>query len=88
MLIKTRVNVKTDLLESLTEELSGRLPPLLLSQAVIEQTGVLLHRVGLLKDAVHEVVGVDVILDEVVEGNLELGGERQQNPEEGSESAD
>lgn len=70
MLIKTSVNVKTDLPESLTEELSGGLSPLLLSQAVIEQTGVVLHRVRLLKDAVHEVVGVDVILDEVVEGNL------------------
>lgn len=74
--------METDLPESLTEELSGRLPPLPLSQAVIEQTGVALHRVCLLKDAVDEVVGVDVVLDEVVEGELQLGGKGQQDPAE------
>lgn len=70
MLAKARVSVKTGLPEGLTEELRGRLAPLMLCQAVIEQTGVVLRRVRLLKDAVHKVVGVDVILDEVVEGNL------------------
>lgn len=74
--------VETDLPESLAEELSGRLPPLPLSQAVTEQTGVALHRVRLLEDAVHKVVGVDVVLDEAVEGDLQLGGKGQQNPAE------
>lgn len=80
----TRVGefLKTDLPESLTEELCGRLPSLPLSQAVVEQTGVALHRVRLLTDAVHQVVGVDVVLDEVVEGDLQLGDKGQQNPAE------
>lgn len=81
---RTRVGefMETDLPESLAEELSGRLPPLPLSQAVIEQTGVVLHRIRLLKDAVQKVVGVDVVLDEAVEGDLQLGGKGQQNPAE------
>lgn len=74
--------MRTDLPQSLAEELRGRLAPLPLRQAVLEQGGVVLHRVGLLEDAVHQVEGVDVVLDEVVQGNLQLGGEGQQDPAE------
>lgn len=73
---------RTDLPQSLAEELRGRLALLPLRQAVLEQGRVALHRVGFLEDAVHQVEGVDVVLDEAVQGDLQLGGEGQQDPAE------
>lgn len=60
----------TNLPERLTEELSGRLPPLAFAQAVVQQVRVDAHGARLVAHAVDQVVGVDVVLDEGVQGNL------------------
>lgn len=68
--------------ECLIEKSSSRLAPFSFIQAVVEQTRVAFHCICFLKHSIDKIVGVDVILDEVIEGQLQFGGKGQQNPAE------
>lgn len=56
----------TNLPQCLAEELTSCLPPLPFIQAIVEQTGVVFHRIGFLKDPIYQIVCVDIVLYEGV----------------------
>lgn len=61
----TDTNVK----QCVIEELECRLSSLSFVQAVVENARVTLHCVGFVEQSIHQVVGVVVLLDELVQGD-------------------
>lgn len=49
-------------------------------QTVVQDTGVVFHGVRSMKSFIYQIISVDVLLDEMVKRNLQLGDEGKQNP--------
>lgn len=60
----------TNLPQSQIEKLSSWSPSLYVFQGVVEHIRVVFHSVGFVQNSIYQIVGVDVIFDEVVQGKL------------------